>query len=142
MQSGFLTLARRESPPNVRICVILSSCRHFINNLVPLSLMAMLSNMGFKATLTKDDVIEYMTKYMTKYEHGPLIKVMEHSFSLCIVKAREQVQGAGTPLGGPRSGARSGPVVTICCTIGGSMMRHVWQKGRGHEPTQANPAVA
>ena len=49
--------------------------------------MAMLSNMDFKATLTKDDVIEYMTKYMTKYGHGSLIKVMEHSFSLCIVKA-------------------------------------------------------
>ena len=44
--------------------------------------------------------------------------------------------------GGPRSGARPGPVVTICCTIGGSVMRHGWQKGRGHESTQANPAVA
>ena len=39
---------------------------HFINNFVPLLLLAMLSNMDFQATLTKDAVIEYMTKYMTK----------------------------------------------------------------------------
>ena len=35
---------------------------HFINNYVPLVLLAMLSNMDFQATLTKDAVIEYMTK--------------------------------------------------------------------------------
>ena len=62
---------------------------HFVNNFVPLLLLAMLSNMDFQATLTKDAVIEYMTKYMTKSGQGSLIKVMEHSFSLCIEKARE-----------------------------------------------------
>ena len=39
---------------------------HFINNYVPIVLLAMLSNMDFQATLTKEAVIEYMTKYMTK----------------------------------------------------------------------------
>ena len=38
---------------------------HFINNYVPIVLLAMLSNMDFQATLTKEAVIEYMTKYMT-----------------------------------------------------------------------------
>ena len=42
--------------------------------------------MDFQATLTKDAVIEYMTKYMTKSGQGSLIKVMEHSFSLGIEK--------------------------------------------------------
>ena len=69
---------------------------HFVNNFVPLLLLAMLSNMDFQATLTKDAVIEYMTKYMTKSGQGSLIKAMEHSFSLCIEKAREQLQGAGS----------------------------------------------
>ena len=32
---------------------------------------------------------------MTKSGQGSLVKVMEHSFSLCIEKAREQMQGAG-----------------------------------------------
>ena len=71
---------------------------HFINNFVPLLLLAMLSNMDFQATLTKDAVIEYMTKYMTKSGQGSLVKVMEHSFSLCIEKAREQMQGAGSAM--------------------------------------------
>ena len=39
---------------------------HFLNNLVPTVMLAMLSNMNFQATLTKDAVIDYMTKYMTK----------------------------------------------------------------------------
>ncbi len=56
----------------------------------------MLSNMDFQATLTKDAVIEYMTKYMTKSGQGALIKVMEHSFALCIEKARENHQGTGS----------------------------------------------
>ena len=41
------------------------SC-HFLNNFAPLVSLAMLSNMDFQATLSKDAVIEYMTKYMTK----------------------------------------------------------------------------
>ena len=57
---------------------------HFINNFVPPLQLALLSNMDFQATLTKDAVIEYMTKYMTKSGQGSLVKVMEHSFSLCI----------------------------------------------------------
>ena len=56
------------------------------------------SNMDFQPTLTKDAVIEYLTKYMTKSGQGSLVKVMEHSFSLCIEKAREQMQGAGSAI--------------------------------------------
>ena len=68
---------------------------NFLNNFVPLIMLGMLSNMDFQATLSKDAVIEYMTKYMTKSGQGALIKVMEHSFSLCIEKARESHQGTG-----------------------------------------------
>ena len=73
-------------------------CRNcnFINNYVPIVLLAMLSNMDFQATLTKDAVIEYMTKYMTKSGQQSLFKVMENSFSLCIEKAREKSQGSGS----------------------------------------------
>ena len=39
---------------------------NFLNNFVPLIMLAMLSNMDFQATLSKDAVIECMTKYMTK----------------------------------------------------------------------------
>jgi hypothetical protein len=56
----------------------------------------MLSNMDFQATLTKEAVIEYMTKYMTKSGQASLFKVMENSFSLCIEKARENMQGSGS----------------------------------------------
>ena len=69
---------------------------NFLNNYVPLIMLAMLSNMDFQATLSKDAVIEYMTKYMTKSGQGALIKVMEHSFALCVEKARESHQGAGS----------------------------------------------
>ena len=69
---------------------------HFLNNFVPLVSLATLSNMDFQATLSKDAVIEYMTKYMTKSGQGALIKVMEHSFALCIEKARENKQGTGS----------------------------------------------
>ena len=48
---------------------------HFMNNFVPIILMAMLSNMDFQATLTIDGVIEYMTKYMTKSGQGSLVQV-------------------------------------------------------------------
>ena len=48
---------------------------NFLNNFVPLITMAMLSNMDFQATLSKDAVIEYMTKYATKSGQGSLIKV-------------------------------------------------------------------
>ena len=68
---------------------------NFLNNFVPVLLFAMVSNMDWQATLSKDAVIEYLTKYMTKSGQGSLIKVMEHSFSLCIEKAREQMQGTG-----------------------------------------------
>ena len=60
--------------------------------------MSMLSNMDFQATLTKDAVIEYMTKYMTKAGQGSLVHVMEHSFSACVDKAREQQQGSGAAI--------------------------------------------
>ena len=71
---------------------------HFLNNFVPLVTLALLSNMDFQATLSKDAVIEYMTKYMTKSGQGALIKVMEHSFALCIEKARENKQGTGSAM--------------------------------------------
>lgn len=73
-------------------------CRNcnFINNYVPIVSLAMLSNMDFQATLTKDAVIEYMTKYMTKSGQQSLFKVMENSFSVCIEKAREKAQGSGS----------------------------------------------
>ena len=64
--------------------------------LVSLIMLSMLSNMDFQATLSKDAVLEYMTKYMTKSGQGSLIKVMEHSFALCIEKARENDQGTGS----------------------------------------------
>ena len=71
---------------------------HFLNNFIPVVLLMMLSNMDFQATLSKDAVIEYLTKYMTKSGQGSLVKVMENSFSLCIEKAREQQQGAGSAM--------------------------------------------
>ena len=73
------------------------NCR-FLNNFVPIIMLAMLSNCDFQATLTKDAVIEYMTKYMTKSGQGSLVKVMEQSFSLCIEKARENNQGSGSAM--------------------------------------------
>ena len=39
---------------------------HFLNNFVPIVMLAMLSNMDFQATLAKDAVLDYMTKCMTK----------------------------------------------------------------------------
>ena len=39
---------------------------HFLNNFVPLVALATLSNMDFQATLSKDAVGEYLTKYVTK----------------------------------------------------------------------------
>ena len=71
---------------------------HFLNNFVPIVMLAMLSNCDFQATLTKDAVIEYMTKYMTKSGQGSLVKVMEQSFSLCLEKAREKNQGSGSAM--------------------------------------------
>ena len=68
---------------------------NFLNNFAPIVSLALLSNMDFQATLSKGAVIEYMTKYMTKSGQGALIKVMEHSFALCIEKARENQQGTG-----------------------------------------------
>ena len=53
---------------------------HFLNNYVPVVMLATMSNMDVQATLSKDAVIEYMTKYMTKSGQGSLVKVMEHSF--------------------------------------------------------------
>ena len=71
---------------------------NFLNNFVPIIMLAMLSNCDFQATLTKDSVIEYMTKYMTKSGQGSLVKVMEQSFSLCMEKAREKNQGSGSAM--------------------------------------------
>ena len=60
--------------------------------------LAMLSNMDFQAMLTKDAVVEYMIKYMTKAGQGSLVQVMEHSFSACIEKARDKQQGSGSAI--------------------------------------------
>ncbi|MBM3302749.1 MAG: hypothetical protein FJY85_22725, partial [Deltaproteobacteria bacterium] len=71
---------------------------HFVNNYVPVVLLSMLSNMDFQATLTKDAVIEYMTKYMIKAGQGSLVSVMECSFSACIEKSSERQQGSGAAI--------------------------------------------
>ena len=54
---------------------------HLLYNFVPLLALALLSNMDFQATLTKDAVIDYLTKYMTKSGQGSLIQVMEQCAS-------------------------------------------------------------
>jgi hypothetical protein len=70
---------------------------YFINNYVPVVLLATLSDMEFQAAPTKEAVIEHMTKYiMTKSGQASLFKVMENSFSLCIEKARENMRGSGS----------------------------------------------
>ena len=70
----------------------------FFNNFVPVIALAMLANMDFQATTTKFAVIEYMTKYITKAGHGNMMHVMEHSFSLCLEKAREMEKGVGAAI--------------------------------------------
>ena len=54
--------------------------------------------MDFQATTTKTGVLEYMTKYMTKAGQGSLLQVMEHSFSLCMERARDAGQEAGAAI--------------------------------------------
>ena len=71
---------------------------NFMNNFVPIICFATLANMDFQATITKFGVLEYMTKYMTKAGQGSLLGVMEHSFSLCMEKAREQQKGVGAAI--------------------------------------------
>eukprot|EP00959_Pyramimonas_sp_CCMP1952_P443555 9285864-Pyramimonas_sp.AAC.1 len=39
---------------------------HFLNNFVPVVMLAMLSNMDFQATLTKDAVVEYMSTNLVR----------------------------------------------------------------------------
>ena len=65
----------------------------FINNYVPVMMLATNSNMDWQATTTKFGVIEYMTKYMTKSGQGSLLSVMEHSFAKCMEKAIEEEKG-------------------------------------------------
>ena len=65
----------------------------FINNYVPVLMLATVSNMDFQATTTKFGVIEYMTIHMTKTDHGSLLGVMENSFAKCIDRAREEQKG-------------------------------------------------
>ena len=70
----------------------------FMNNFVRVVALAMLANMDFQATTTKFAVIEYVTKYITKACHGNMLHVMEHSFSLCLEKAREMEKGVGAAI--------------------------------------------
>jgi DNA replication protein DnaC len=65
----------------------------YINNYVPVLMLATLSNMDFQATTTKFGVVEYMTKYMTKSGQGSLLNVMENSFAKCLEKARAEEKG-------------------------------------------------
>ena len=65
----------------------------FINNYIPLLVVATASNMDFQPTTTKFGVIEYMTKYMTKTHHGSLITIMMDSFAKCMEQATEQGKG-------------------------------------------------
>ena len=73
--------------------VWLSRNCHFINNYIPLLVVATASNMDFQPTTTKFGVIEYMTKYMTKTHHGSLITIMMDSFAKCMEQATEQGKG-------------------------------------------------
>ena len=66
---------------------------NFINNYIPVLMLATNSNMDFQATTTKFGVSEYMTKYMTKSGQGNLLSVMEYSFSKCIERAIEEQKG-------------------------------------------------
>ena len=66
---------------------------NFINNYIPLLLLATGCNMDFQPTTTKFGVLEYMTKYMTKSGAGSLLHVMETSFSACMEKAKDKNQG-------------------------------------------------
>jgi hypothetical protein len=69
-----------------------------MNNFVPVVSLATLANMDFQATTTKFGVVEYMTKYMTKAGQGSLLQIMEHSFSLCMERARDAGQQAGAAI--------------------------------------------
>ena len=71
---------------------------HFVNNYMPVALLACHCNMDIQATLTKTGVVEYMTKYMTKSGMGSLIGLMERSFAICIDKAREEGKEAGSAM--------------------------------------------
>ena len=66
---------------------------HFINNFVPLLLLATDSNMDIQAVTTKFGVIEYMTKYITKSQQGSLVTVMMDSFAKCMEKAQSEGKG-------------------------------------------------
>jgi hypothetical protein len=70
----------------------------FINNFIPLVLFATQSNVDFQPTTTKFGVIEYLTKYLTKSGQGSLLHVMEHSFSLCMERARDLDKEAGSAI--------------------------------------------
>ena len=66
---------------------------HFVNNYIPLLLLATQSNVDIQAVTTKHGVIEYMTKYMTKSGQGPLLTVMMDSFAKCLEKAADEGKG-------------------------------------------------
>ena len=51
-----------------------------VNNYVSAVMPATMLNMDVQATLSKDVVVEYVTKYLTKLGQGSLVKVMERSF--------------------------------------------------------------
>ena len=67
---------------------------HFINNYVPLLLLATQSNMDFQAVTSKYGVVEYLTKYLTKSGQGSLIGIMEKAFERCMSKAEDEGKGA------------------------------------------------
>ena len=67
---------------------------HFINNYVPVLMLATQSNMDFQAVTSKYGVVEYLTKYLTKSGQGSLIGIMEKAFDRCMSKAQEEGKGA------------------------------------------------
>ena len=78
---------------------------NFLNNFVPLIMLAMLSNMDFQATLSKEAVIEYMAKYMTKFiEHRGEVPTGVHPSHLWSAAAFVQ-QGVPRPLLASRDAA-------------------------------------
>ena len=67
---------------------------NFINNYVPLLLLATQSNMDFQAVTCKYGVVECLTKYLTKSGQGSLIGIMEKAFERCMSKAEDEGKGA------------------------------------------------
>ena len=125
---------------------------HSLNNFLPLVILALLSNMDFQATFSKDAVVEYMTKYMTKSGQGALIKVMEHALALCSEKARENQQGTGSamlPWLNLQSITEVKPqlecmhlIFAVPCFLSTRELRHLYLKSETRQPKSKEKLLA